>query len=440
MRHRSVWISVVQLAGLIGTGAAIWFGSISPRLRHHSVAEIVTDAFLYALLAFGWAVSLTVLLSFALGRPARTQALSLVLPTARTAVWFAPAAILLAQRSPAALIPAIAIVIGTTQILYTDWIVVDPERRSPIPFAISLATAFALEGGGAAALLGRPILPPMLFSAGAALLTFLMLAGGVVHARPSRSLPQSAFGVVLTIILAAGLTSVHMYYRSHGHSGPTTDTDEPVRNGEVGPNDIKVIGDVFPGVILRPPVKPYTVLVAPRPSWIAGSLSAFTTHPYSIPFTGEYWLYRPPQTRPPYGAVLRTGDPVELGFRTTDHAVLTMKARQRLDHPVDLRCCRALRLAISNEDQFPGTVALEVVVSDTRGHRPKPFSLGSEKVTVWPRAKSESTVYETLEFKVPGGLREADQIEVIMHRDLVRADRSARISIERFVLVPAEGI
>jgi hypothetical protein len=435
MRHR-IWISAVQLTGLVATGGLVWFLSIAPRLRHRSLGGIATDALLYSTVAFLWAAALTLLLSLALGRDSRRRALALAMPTARTAVWFAPASILLAQRSAAALVPAIALVVGTTEILYVKWIEGEPDQRSSASFAVSLAAAFAFEGGCAALLLGRPVAAAFLFSIAAALLTFLIFAGGLLEPGRTSTSPQSSFGVALTIILAAGLTTVQTYYHYRHGSGETNRDETPTE--EPGENDTPVTGEVFPGVILRPPVKPYAVLVAPRPHWTSGSLSATIVWPFSIPFSGEYWLYRPPRTHPPDGAVRQTGDPTRLGFRTTDHAPLTMEARQGLDHLLDLSCCRAIGVAIANRDHNPGTISLELMVSDTRTRPDRSMSLGVEKVSAWPDPKSDAPANETLEYPVPGHplFRVVTALNVIMHRDPVRRDRSARISIDRFILVP----
>jgi hypothetical protein len=63
-------------------------------------------------------------------------------------------------------------------------------------------------------------------------------------------------------------------------------------------------------------------------------------------------------------------------------------------------------------------------------------SLGKAPVTSIPQRKE--AVAETLDFPFPPAPRldQFDEIEVIFHRAAGRMDRSARVSIERFVLVP----
>ena len=42
---------------------------------------------------------------------------------------------------------------------------------------------------------------------------------------------------------------------------------------------------------------------------------------------------------------------------------MEMEAHQKLDLPVDIKCCSEIQLAFRNSDQYPGTVALELARS-----------------------------------------------------------------------------
>jgi len=163
--------------------------------------------------------------------------------------------------------------------------------------------------------------------------------------------------------------------------------------------------------------------------------------PSSIPFTGEYWMFKPPNLSPPQTSYARKGTPLVLSFVTTDHRPLFMEAHQKLEHAIDLRCCRGIQIAISNVDHYPGTVTLEVVLIDGAEQQ----SLGIAEVTSRPTGPrwnlSGLPVPETLEFVLPRStvLREFNEIKVVFHRTSLRVDRSARISIERFLLMPRSG-
>jgi hypothetical protein len=281
-------------------------------------------------------------------------------------------------------------------------------------------------------------------------------------------LPRSIMGAALTLILAAGLTTVHVLSRNPGAGPPGfgepgdgrtpgpldstralmkkltepdfIDTDEPLdtatklyRSPDTG---VDLVDNVFPGVILHAEVKSYVTLVAPRPSWMNKPATALSRAPFSIPFSGEYWMFKPPYTRPPKGAITRSGTPLSLFYRTTDHRRMSMEARQRFEHPIALACCSAIRVELMNADPNPGTIWLEVTLADSRIRNKTPFSLGRARVQAWPR--SSQPVHDSLEFRVPGSapLQDFDELRVIMHRDPVRGDKSARISIERFLLLP----
>ena len=321
----------------------------------------------------------------------------------------------------------------------------------------------------------HPLLAAACFASSAALLTAVSMGAGVIPQGKPHGLPASAVASLLAVLLAAGLTvgtltreSMRSYRRSgdliflpspgllgtarvllsdalydrgprkprkvsgaHGPKAAGVPRYEPAGDaGKVGDNE-------FPGVILWPELKPETTLVAPILSGV--SFSAHATRPLGIPFSGEYWMFRAPQTRPPYGSFIRRGSPASLAFSTTDHAPLEMEAHHRLDQPIDLRCCRTIQVAIWNADRNPGTVALELILIDA-GQRGRPSqSLGTSPVRSSP---GSLPVRETIEFSIPPApeLQRFDEFEILFHRDQSRIDKSAHIEIERFVLIPMSSI
>jgi hypothetical protein len=182
----------------------------------------------------------------------------------------------------------------------------------------------------------------------------------------------------------------------------------------------------FPGVILWPEVKSVTRIVAPPPPGI--STGAAPSRDYSIPFAGQYLLYRFPQRRPPPTSILQRGSPAAISFSTIDRVPLNMDAIQRLDQPVDLSCCKSVRLDIWNADRDPGTVKLELYANDTR--------LGVAPVLSRPDLSRDPivAVLESIEFPAAPVL--CTEFKVVFRRAFPRNHRSARIAIERFVLVP----
>ena len=119
-----------------------------------------------------------------------------------------------------------------------------------------------------------------------------------------------------------------------------------------------------------------------------------------------------------------------------------MEAYQKLDRAIDLKCCHAIQIAISNTDPYPGTVALALVVIDSHSAGQPMLSLGTLSITSRPPSSTSAgnavPTQETLEFGIPpvAGLHQFDVIKVIYHRDRVRLERSARISIKGFVISP----
>jgi hypothetical protein len=464
MPLRTLLFLIVQVAGLIGTGCIVWFASIAPRLQFHhdTPGDIFVEAIEYALLAWAWSAAVALLLFAAISGDGRAATRS-ALRVSQTAIWLAPACLLLSQMSPAAVIPALALVVGATEMLYAQWATTNspaalpvmdtrPRRRfEPLPersflraLGPPLAASFGLEAALAALAMHYPLPAGFLFAASAAILTLLMLMGGLLEVERTTSLPRSVMGIVLTVILAAGLTTVQVLY--HRYLGSVSAAGEPGGDEDDSKNEttelynspgtVEINDSIFPGVILRPEVKPYATLVTPPPSWMNTSIASQNAQPYTIPFSGEYWMFKPPQVRPPPGAYSKLGSPLKLFYRTTDHGRMTMEAHQRLGRPIDLQCCRAIQVAISNADRYPGTVSLELILiaADTR-RRPS-VSLGTDKVTAWPQSGTPAT--EVLEYRIPPSSRihSFSELKIVLHRDPVRTDKSARISIDRFILVP----
>ena len=111
---------------------------------------------------------------------------------------------------------------------------------------------------------------------------------------------------------------------------------------------------------------------------------------------------------------------------------MEMEAHQKLDPPVSVHCCTQIQLAIQNTDLYPGTVSLELILIDTT----VPINLVQSLGTV--AAGPPSPSHQVLSFRIPSitALQKFDEIKVVFHRAQLRADKSARIAIERFVLLP----
>ena len=473
----------VQIAGLLATSWIVWSVSFLPRLGREPLSGVVVQALSYTLLVCLSSAVITLSLYLLIARSFQEDAVRMALRTSATSVWFAAATILLAELSPATIPAALVLVVSTTRLLYGQWRLahsdLSPAIAAPLQHPIfdpmpplrfraaipGLAASCAIQAGIVLFPAGYPLLAAAMFCLAVAMVTLSALVAGLAHDGTPVSLPRSTLGFVLTLILAAGLTvgslSGSLGGESHWHSplerrpGPLESArallhkllegneggqaNQPVTSIYLPPSgSVEFTDNSFPGVVLLPEAKPaQPVLVAPSPSSLRVSPDAATNKSLSIPFSGQYWLYRPPNDRPPRTSHVQQGNPLELSFRTTDRAPLVMEAYQKLDRAIDTKCCRAIQIDISNLDRYPATVALELVLIDTEGQTRRMESLGAVPVTTRPRA-SVVPARETLEFVVPASspLRQFDELKVVFHRDPMRLEKSARIKIENLLLLP----
>jgi len=319
----------------------------------------------------------------------------------------------------------------------------------------------------------EPLAAAVLLVAGAATLTIQALSRGAWTEQRPASLPRSFLGASLTILLAAGLTVTGLRGRvvEGGQGGGSSATslrewlrqflgkDQPAggpdnvleaKSKGAGNTDAPqaqppqrvepaVAGGTFPGVILRPEVQPVVTLIAPLPAVKNGFPSATRTAPFSIPFGGEYWMYRwlAFRNRPPPNSILERGTPAELSFRTVDRWPLQMEAHQKLVQPIDLRCCSEVQVEIRNADKDAEAITVELVAIGGDGGAQ---SLGTAPVTSRPDATRDpiTPVPETLDFAVPASLPAGmvDEFKVVFRRARLYGDKSSRIAVARFLLVP----
>jgi hypothetical protein len=124
-------------------------------------------------------------------------------------------------------------------------------------------------------------------------------------------------------------------------------------------------------------------------------------------------------------------------FFAPDSRPLIMEAHQNLGKLINLMCCREIRIEIRNADRYPGTVSVELVLMNTREGQEGSVSLGSAPVTSAP-GDPGAPMKETLTFPIPARAKvhQFDELMIRFPRRRTRIFRSAKIAIERFVLVP----
>ncbi len=462
-----------QIVSLLATAAILWFSVLGRRLMYQPLPSMLGHALFYAVLAWAWSAGIALALFLMLPARESRRMVHSVIATARVAVWFAPACILLAHLSAATLAAALALVISATRLFYAEWMAGSPaaaeapplargmfgENAPPQPaitreLATGIAAAAALQWGVVSIWKHQPLAAGFWIVAGAAIVTLFALVSGAVADSPRPSLPRSFLGVAATILLGATLTAGGLWIARRGHGSGDGLADSAPPGAAASAREVlrELFGDkdtgksaqkpvlpepavtgiapdgTFPGVILTPEVRPVTRIVAPLPR--AGGSGLAPARSYAIPFDGRYLLYQFPQIRPPVTSILERGSPTAMAFRTVARTPLNMDAIQRFDVPVDFACCSRLRVEVWNADRYPGTVSLEVL-ADLR-------SLGGLPVRSQPDLQKDPVpaVPESLDFAIPPGIAPVTELKVVFHRARVRADKSARVAIKRFVLLP----
>ena len=204
-----------------------------------------------------------------------------------------------------------------------------------------------------------------------------------------------------------------------------------------------VAGDSYPGMILRPEIVDYVTIVPPlaRRRGFDGKPNERRANPVSIPFSGAYWFFKASDKTLPADAVESRGDPALTSFKTTDFTPISMEARQNFGSLIDLSCCRAIELVISNGDRRPGSVAVELILSNTRLPGQPRQSLGILPVNStlhWFPGDDRPPVVDVLSFRLPAqsAIQRFDQAIIRFELRSPRQQWSAKIAIEKFRLIP----
>lgn len=251
--------------------------------------------------------------------------------------------------------------------------------------------------------------------------------------QPGRTLTFAAVAILFTAI--GLLPFLRRGYSGGSRAGRFTADSRHVsarsgaRNQEEG----------YIAIELWPEQQPAT-LVAPKP--VSKSAAAGKkTSPLVIPFSGVYWFFKSPDLSLPPKPREAHGSPEMFDIHATDRRSLFMQAHQNLGTLVDLSCCRSIRIAIRNSDRYPGTVSIELVLTDTTSPGRPAISLGKKPVRStrpWMLYDHRPTTTEVLEYAFPPNSRihRFDEVTVIFWLDPDRSFAAAKMGIENFVLVP----
>ncbi|MGA3202286.1 MAG: hypothetical protein ABSF12_07290 [Bryobacteraceae bacterium] len=305
------------------------------------------------------------------------------------------------------------------------------------PFGRALIASLSIQTAVLAGYLDYPFWAAILWMvAGVVILQSVRVAGGGARRRTMRRMRDA----LATLILLGGMLRVAILLLPFGggdrYRPPDLKTASKGSAADGSSASVDNSGD-HTGVILLPEHQQHTTLVPPLPSMPSDLFDAKHQNPLTIPFYGAYWFFKLPDTRPPRDSFVTHGTPAEMTFYAPDSRPLIMEAHQNLGKLIDLNCCREIRIEIRNADRYPGTVSMELVLVNTRQGQEGSVSLGSSPVTSAP-GEPDAPMKETLTFPISAHspIRKFDELMIRFPRMRTRINRSAKIAIDRFVLIP----
>jgi len=297
-------------------------------------------------------------------------------------------------------------------------------RRLPWALAVAL-----LAHSAAVIAIDDHWLPALMIALAAAILYWR----GVPWYRhePGLTVLRTALATILILIGAVA-------YLARGGSGSTASAGSHPA-GQDSPSAAPAAGAAggdYTGVILIPETQKHVTLVPPLPAMRSEIFKKPDDPPLTIPFFGVYWFFRPPDWRPPPNSVTVRGTPEDFRFRSVGRAPLKMEAHQNLGKLINTSCCSSIQVAIHNVENRIEVSRIELILANSsnpleRGGVP-PESLGVQSLD-----GSEHQVL-TFPMRPNSGLEQFDDLTVRVLRGWILAGDapSARISIERFVLLP----
>jgi hypothetical protein len=303
-------------------------------------------------------------------------------------------------------------------------------------FGAALLAAFLMQTALLLGYLHYPAVAAILWVAASfVILQSVKAAGGGMRRRTKRRLRDA----LATLMLVGGLLRFFVLQLSFG-GGDRPGLPSPkaasktTAESDQAATSVDNSGD-HTGVVLLPEQQQHITLVPPLPSMPADFFDSKHQNPMSIPFYGAYWFFKLPDTKPPPNSYVTHGTPAEMTFFAPDSRALIMEAHQNLGKLINVSCCREIRIEIQNADRYPGTVSVELVL--TRQGQEGELSLGSAPVTSAP-GDPGAPMKETLTFPIPArpAIRQFDEFTIRFPRRKTRMFRSAKIAIERFVLIP----
>ena len=355
------------------------------------------------------------------------------------ATWFPPLAIFYTSRSPIAALIAIAIAATLTRAMLIRTTPAEPNSG----LFPALCTGFLLEAAALAIAIDDWRTCVFVLAAASSLVVWLLTTRNLwppraARLRRVRIVPALLLGVTFS---AGGLSPYLAHGKDNGGGGsggglltvllrsPEKSTSPSKANGT---SPAVIVGESYPGVILWPDTEKHVILVPPLPRTSRSLFASRAIDELSIPFYGAYYFFKAPGPMPKNSFVAH-GDPVSMTFRSTDLGPLAMEARQNFARLIDVNCCASIAVIIRNGDFRPGSLALELTLRNTTLPQKPLVTLGPEPIP--PAIKNHPPADQSIVFPMRPtlSLRQFDEVTVRILRPFPTADRSARISIRRFI-------
>lgn len=197
----------------------------------------------------------------------------------------------------------------------------------------------------------------------------------------------------------------------------------------------------YTSIVLWPnlPKKKTKILDIPTHHSLAPG-STEVTKPLVIPFDGPYWYFQPPDTRPSPRAFVMHGKSTAVNMHSTNDFPLQMEAHQTLATPINLDCCRAIDLDLTNADNRPGTIDVRLILADSRSPGHPSLALSAQPILSSQAAHFSlvrAPINETLHFQIPPSrLHRFNEITVVFLTSRERNLGGAKVALKQFTLIP----
>jgi len=454
------------IAGLLVAGAVAAAFPLPP--PHHALSwtEVVGIA-VERVLAVSLACVVTVTaLSAIRSGPSKIKLHHLAGRASLAAIWLAPLALLIRERSLWTIVIGGVFAVVVTQSFLTpqhgSHQAGSPEFNAslaPVSFQqsfqfrplASACAALCVETGSLAVLAEHTLTGAVLVGIGCGVWAHHLPSH---HRQDTPTAPRSRGLLIvgLAILFTIGgllpylpsMRSMGHFPRAHRRSSQASSRGgRPPQSRGTNPPELTDAGsEGHAGIILWPEKEVVTQLVVPPPALQTNQPArGRSVSPVVIPFNGVYWFFKAPDVQPPETSRQAHLSPDKVDIRSTDLRPLSIEAHDHLGNLIDLDCCSRIQIAIRNADRYPETVSLELVLVNTSLPGNPSQSLGSimvKSTLAWKLYDKRPPVSETLTFAIPqsSALQRFDEVKIVFRLASLRADAGAKIAIDHLVLVP----